>query len=173
MGSGDYSNVMSMFQWTLYNADLADCTAAEALEYCKQINSRVVEWADGEVGSRMAVGLAYSGFDDTPVMSWDPAKGAIRKIGITGETFYTQSWAAVRSYGDALDWVLVATFNDWTEGTIIEPTVQDGHTLANITQENIVAFKGITLDVSLEDITQAYLDTRAHDYNDLDYHYNG
>lgn len=173
VGSGDYSNVMSMFQWTLYNGELADCTAAEALEYCKQINSRVIEWADADVGNRLAVGLAYSGFDDTPVMSWDPARGVIRKINITGEEFYTQSWAALRSYGDSLDWILVATFNDWTEGTIIEPTVQDGHTLANITQENIAAFKGIENTVSLEEITDSYLENRLHNYNDLNYHYNG
>ena len=172
VGSGDYSNVMSMFQWTLYNGSLKECDAAEALEYCRSINARALEWAESDVGNRLAVGLAYPGFDDTPVMSWDPAKGVIRKIGNTGEEFYAASWQAVLDLKDRLDWVLVATFNDWTEGTIIEPTVQLGHALATLTQENIAAFKGVTNTVDLEAITENYLSSRGHDYNDLTFHYS-
>ena len=73
---------------------------------------------------------------------------------------------------DRLDGVLVATFNDWTEGTIIEPTVQLGHALATLTQENIAAFKGVANTVDLEAITENYLSSRGHDYNDLTFHYS-
>lgn len=173
VGSGDYSNVMSMFQWTLYNGELAECDAQEALAYCRSINARAVEWAQADVGNRVPVGIVYSGFDDTPVMSWDPARGVIRKIGNTGTEFYTQSWAAVAAYGDELDWVLMATFNDWTEGTILEPTVQNGHALADLTQSGISQFKGVSFTASLQAITENYLATREHDYNDTNYHYAG
>ena len=51
--------------------------------------------------------------------------------------------------------------------------MQNGHALADLTQSGISQFKGVSYTASLQAITENYLATREHDYNDTNYHYAG
>jgi len=45
-----------------------------------------------------------------------------------------------------LDWVVIETWNDWNEGTEIEPSIEDGYQYLILTINNINAFKGTDID---------------------------
>jgi len=167
VSSGDYTNITSMFQWNLYKSTLANGTSGDCIAHNLEINNKVLDWAAANVGVKQAVGLVYPGFNDTPVRSWSTATNApIRNIGRTGPDFYNDSWAAFNQLKDRFDWLIVATFNDWTEGTIIEPTRENGHALAFKTATEIASFKGLTPEAitALETITSTYLSTRTKSY---------
>lgn len=165
IGGGDYSSMTGMFHWSLYNDDMDDYTEEEAKQHSLSINQRAIDWSDEEPGAREPVGIVYPGFDDTKVLGWDT--GVARKIDITGESFYRASWDAALELEDDLDWLIVATFNDWNEGTQIEPSVENGHLLAEITQEKIAQFKGegVIDPALLQEITQDYLDNRTTEFD--------
>lgn len=162
--NSDYSSMRGMFQWDLYNESLADATLEEVNTHVKDINTVTLEWANKRNGYNIPVGLVYPGFDDTAVLGWD--LGVIRKIDISGPDFYRESWKAFHSL-EGFNWVLIATFNDWNESTIIEPEVTMGHEMAIITQEQVAQFKGdgIVDEALLEQITQAYLESRTNNYD--------
>jgi len=66
----------------------------------------------------------WPGFDDTGVGGWCYDRG-ILKIGRAGGALYNQTWkAALRG---APSWIFIITFNDWSEGTIIEPSREFGY----------------------------------------------
>ena len=168
MGDGighiDHTNTDSLFQWSLLPSDAINTDHAKALEYCKGLNSRVIDWTLANEFTKMPVAMIYPGFDDTPVRNWNG--GNIRKIGNTGPDFFDASWKAYEAYKDQLDWLEIATWNDWTEGTIIEPTRELGHELALITASRLASYKGqkAPSKAELEAITQAYLNTRTINY---------
>jgi hypothetical protein len=54
--------------------------------------------------------------------------------------FYRQSWrAAFASYPD---WIVITSYNEWVEGTMIEPSVTYGNLYLDITREYAAKFKG-------------------------------
>jgi hypothetical protein len=163
--NSDYSSMKGMFQWNLYEDDLADTDLAGVAEHINTINNETLTWANINSGYNIPIGLVYPGFDDTKVLGWDI--GEARKINITGPEFYQTAWDEMQSIGSNFDWILVATFNDWNEGTIIEPEVTWGHAMAIITQKEVAEFKGegIVDAELLEAITQDYLDNRTNQYD--------
>jgi glycoprotein endo-alpha-1,2-mannosidase len=83
---------------------------------------------------KLTVGTVSPGFDDTK----------IRPNGIMlprreGET-YEESWEML--YGLDFDWVLITSWNEWHEGTEIEPSLENGYTALNETLRQVELFKG-------------------------------
>ncbi len=83
---------------------------------------------DAEIG-----GVAYPGFEDfyleglgEDIIGWE--------LPVSPETFQSTLDAAMANLG-ALDFLQVATWNDFGEGTIVEPTVQNGFTFLEQLQE--------------------------------------
>ena len=85
----------------------------------------------------------WPGADDTGVMGWGSGPRVLdRRDG----DFYDSTWEAAVAY-DAR-WIVIATFNDWNEGTEIEPSIEDGLDYIEQTAEWIGKFKGVAIDWS-------------------------
>jgi hypothetical protein len=82
----------------------------------------------------------WPGFDSTPVADWCYGQGRIQ-IDRKGGTLYNQTWAA--SMSEEPSSIDIATFNDWNEGTIIEPTVQFGYQYLYATAYFSAKFKNL------------------------------
>jgi len=171
MGDGvsgdDYSSIKSMFQWNLFRTSLENGTKVDVINHLLEINQKVLDWNEDNQGSKLPVAIVYPGFNDTPVRSWQTTANArIRKIGRTGIDFYSDSWEAFQRLRPNFDWLIIATFNDWNEGTNIEPSRELGHQLAYLTMTGIAEFKGETPPPisALESITTNYLMTRTKQY---------
>ncbi|MEP0367511.1 MAG: T9SS type A sorting domain-containing protein [Cyclobacteriaceae bacterium] len=88
---------------------------------------------------------AWPGFDDRSA-SWGQNRWIDRK---EGETFQ-QTWDLIHKYQteSAIKWVILETWNDWNEGTEIEPSKEHGFTYVTKTAENIGTFKGESYPVN-------------------------
>jgi len=89
--------------------------------------SFINDWADQfrsfSMYHQITWGLAvWPGFDDSPVNGWC---GGSRVIGRNNGLLYNQTWTAAIRNGP--QWVHVVTFNDWNEGTIVEPSLEFGY----------------------------------------------
>ena len=77
------------------------------------------------------------GFDDSPVNGWGNGSHYIERAG--GET-YRYRWNKAVEHGFAL--ACIPTWDDWGEGSMIEPTVEFGNLYLEITREFTAKFKG-------------------------------
>jgi len=75
------------------------------------------------------------GYDDTRIRQ--PGLAYPRRGGDT----YRETWKAV--YESNANWVLICSWNEWHEGSEIEPSLEYGELYLNITAENARRFKGI------------------------------
>ena len=77
------------------------------------------------------------GFDNS---SWAPADGKAELIvDRNGGQLYRQTWeAAVASNPQ---WILITSFNEWPEGTEIEPSQEFGQQYLQLTSELVAAWK--------------------------------
>lgn len=80
-------------------------------------------------------GGVWPGFDDRNNTSW----GGNRLISRQDGTVYDSTWSFVREYSDSLtmEYVMIETWNDWNEGTEIEPSEEYGYKYIVRTEENI------------------------------------
>jgi glycoprotein endo-alpha-1,2-mannosidase len=89
----------------------------------------------GRLGYR--VGVANPGFDDSGVNGWGVGP---RVTDRRGTQEYEDQWADVlKALPDA---VQIVTWNDFQEGTTVEPTVEYGFTLLNLTERYVRDFTG-------------------------------
>ncbi len=93
-------------------------------------------WADQSYADvvRMAAGKISAvtiipGYDDHKLGRPDPRPITARHGGQT----YTQLWEAALSARP--DWVLITSFNEWHEGSEIEPSLQDGDRYLKLTKK--------------------------------------
>jgi hypothetical protein len=86
----------------------------------------------------------WPGFNDTSNTEWGKKRWMDRNIDI-----YDSTWLLTQNYNYQLPlkWVLIETWNDWNEGTGIEPCTTFGYKYLQATLENISTFKGSQLDV--------------------------
>lgn len=90
---------------------------------------------DGRLSYR--VGVASPGFDDSGVNGWGAGP---RVTDRRGTQEYEDNWADVlKGRPDA---VQIVTWNDFQEGTTVEPTVEYGFTLLNLTERYVRDFTG-------------------------------
>jgi len=85
------------------------------------------DWALADPRERLHVPIVWPGFDDTGVAGWgmnnlngeDGAPLGVRVADPLGGAFYRTTIDS--AVGSGADWVQIATWNDWNEGTRIEP----------------------------------------------------
>ena len=162
------NNIESAFKWSLWYEKLRNWDEPGVRDYTERLQALVVDWNKANHFSKLPMGMVYPGFDDTPIRAWaQTPPGIIRKIAGTGPQFYNVSWDSFLKHREHLDWVNIATFNDWNEGTILEPSRELGHELAFITAQRMAEWKGTpapTLE-QIETITTRYLKTRTVNYD--------
>ena len=85
-------------------------------------------------------GAVWPGFDDRNA-SWGQDRWIDRQDGNLYETL----WELINdTYNNEVDWVILETWNDFNEGSEIEPTKStDSYQYVELTAKNIAAYKGI------------------------------
>ncbi|MEN6383668.1 MAG: hypothetical protein ABFD79_00560 [Phycisphaerales bacterium] len=131
--AGWFNAFTGMMNWALTDETLQDKnfpTPQFVFDRSKDvINGQSVNWAAaGE--NRFAIGLTYPQFNNIGVGGWVPLNEGywhyyIFRTPVWGGDFYKQTNAGLLEHVNDLDWVVVATFNDWNEGTSIEPSVEE------------------------------------------------
>ncbi len=71
------------------------------------------------LGDRLTVGTVIPGYDDTKIRSGN------RVVPRDGTETYRNYWDIVNSV--EVDWVFITSWNEWHEGTEIEPSVEHGY----------------------------------------------
>jgi len=97
-----------------------------------------VRRATRELGFRYWVATAMPGYDDTRLRG---AGGLIRPR--ANGDYYRACFSGAAQSG--ADWVVITSFNEWPEGTMIEPSVSYGNTYLNLTHELAAAYRSSTL----------------------------
>lgn len=92
-------------------------------------------------------GGVWLGFDDRKNISWGGNRLMERRDGLV----YDSTWTYILNYKISLplNWAVIETWNDWNEGTEIEPSKEDGYKYLLLTIKNANAFKGTHIDQSL------------------------
>lgn len=124
--------------------------------------------------SKLSVGVVYPGFDDSGVNAWsqDPSKHRQMDRTIGGQSTMQQSWDELNAYNQAhpqtpINWVQTTTWNDWNEGTELEPSVELGDQALETAASNNYAFKGqAPVDPIAFQFAGAYLKARRAGYTD-------
>lgn len=133
-------------------------------DYSKYMNRKAGSWAGEDPMNRHAISIIWPGFDDRGVYGWsDDPEELYFTPGRNGD-FYLKTQEGASLAG--ANWVMIATMNDWNEGTSIEPyaDIPDPYLYCKMTQNFIEDFKGVPAkdDNLMRDITEAYL--AGHDY---------
>ncbi len=86
-----------------------------------------------------ALGTVWPGFDDR---SW--SKGTDRWIDRQDTAVYQWTWDLVHAYDKPLSmpWCLIESWNDWNQGTAVEPGITWGYDFTTMTRINAARFKG-------------------------------
>lgn len=97
--------------------------------------------------NKLFFGSVMPGFDDSPVNGWgDGARLAPRYDGKR----YQQAWQFMKDYD--VDFVQIVTWNDWNEGSQIEPCETYGYKYLKQTIKEVSSFKGT------KDLSSMYID---------------
>jgi len=111
-----------------------------------------VNWVYPEMDRRtqshnlaLTVGSVWPGFDDSKVDGW--GTGTPRMIDRQGGAVYDSTWdlalsAQANEAPDQPTWVQIVTWNDWNEGTQIEPSLADGTAWLAATQDKARLYTG-------------------------------
>jgi len=85
--------------------------------------------------SKLWVATVMPGYDDRKVR---PSNGFARSR--DGGDYYRQSWQA--AIASSPQWIIINSFNEWPEGTYIEPSQAYGNLYLDLTREWTARFKG-------------------------------
>jgi hypothetical protein len=98
--------------------------------------SRVHQYAAQHEVNRLWVATVMPGYDDTHTSRADKFAVGRRDGG-----YYRETWAAATATQP--DWIVITSFNEWVEGTMIEPSASYGDLYLNLTHELAMAFKSM------------------------------
>ncbi len=95
---------------------------------------RVRHYASQNGGDRLWIATVMPGYDDTRTDRED-AFAVDRRDG----DYYQETWSA--AIASQPDWIVITSFNEWIEGTMIEPSLTYGNRYLDLTRELAMAFK--------------------------------
>ncbi len=109
---------------------------SSTLDYCREVYQRFLDNCRDD--SALIFGSATPGFDDTPVWGWgNSPRVAPRYEGKRYEMTWEQAIAA------DVDAMQIVTWNDWNEGSQIEPDDENGYKYLEMTKTLVARYKGI------------------------------
>ncbi len=111
------------------------------LSYTANKFARFVRSAATSLGApKVYVATAMPGWDDRKL-----GRGDSFGINREGGAYYERSWQA--AIGSSPDWIIITSFNEWPEGTYIEPSRAYGSRFLELTGKWSAAFKSATFPV--------------------------
>jgi len=117
-------------------------TNNSSLEFCKNVYANFFKQKNPNINNEIVFGGATPGFDDSPVWGWGTtARKAPR---YDGERF-EMTWQM--SMDNKVDVVQIITWNDWNEGTQIEPCDKYGYKYLELNKKYSAMYKGVRDDV--------------------------
>lgn len=99
---------------------------------------RVQRYAGQNDTRRLWVATVMPGYDDTR-----SGRASAFRVGRRDGEYYRSTWAA--AIASRPDWVVITSFNEWVEGTMIEPSVSYGDLYLNLTRELAAQYKASPL----------------------------
>lgn len=104
----------------------------------------------GQHNSSLLLGCSgvWPGFNDTCNTQWGSNKWMARRSGIV----YDSTWIMTKNYNYPLplQWVYIETFNDFNEGSDLEPSMEYGNQYLDATIQNINQFKGQSDTINID-----------------------
>jgi hypothetical protein len=117
-------------------------TNNSSLEFCKNVYANFFNQKNQNINNEIIFAGATPGFDDSPVWGWGTtARKAPR---YDGERF-EMTWQM--SIDNKADVVQIITWNDWNEGTQIEPCDKYGYKYLELNKKYSAMYKGVKDDV--------------------------
>lgn len=115
-------------------------------------------------GLNINIGGVWAGFNDSSVGGWGRAP---RYIDPQGNNVYKQTWehalnAKINQKSDYPSWLQIITWNDWNEGTEIEPSLEFGQTYLLDTQQYAAQYTGRILPPTALRIPEVIFKARKH-----------
>jgi hypothetical protein len=109
------------------------------LTYTANKFARLVRGAATRLGApKVYVATVMPGYDDRKT-----GRGNAFAVDREGGAYYERSWRA--AIGSAPDWIVITSFNEWPEGTYIEPSRAYGNRYLELTAAWSAAFRGSAL----------------------------
>ncbi len=102
------------------------------------------------------ISCATPGFDNRTCAGWGSDFSYLPRG--AGE-IYRAMWK-FNLEAKGVDWVYLPTWNDWTEGSQIEPSVEDGGLFLKLTAVAVARFKGIAIAPDLTELPRELFDLR-------------
>jgi len=96
---------------------------------------RVRDYAARSGTPKVYVATVMPGYDDRKT-----GRGNAFAVGRENGAYYARSWQA--AIGSAPDWIVITSFNEWPEGTYIEPSQAYGNLFLDLTAQWSAAFRG-------------------------------
>jgi len=123
-------------------------TNNSSLEFCKNAYTDFFKAKNEQIKNEIVFGGVTPGFDDSPVWGWGTtARKAPRYDGKR----YDLTWQI--SMDNNVDIIQIITWNDWNEGTQIEPCEQFGYKYLEMTKKYAAKYKGTGDNVPNEILT--------------------
>lgn len=97
-------------------------------------------------------GGVWPGFNDSGVCGWGSGD---RIIEDTADELYDITWGYVLKHEP--EWVSITTWNDWNEGSNIEPGVKRGSKYLEMTARYISEYKGSKNTLSIDEIIKSHV----------------
>lgn len=120
-------------------------TNNSSLEFCKNVYTDFFKIKNEQAVNEIVFGGVTPGFDDSPVWGWGTtARKAPRYDGKR----YDLTWQM--SLANNVDIIQVITWNDWNEGTQIEPCEQFGYKYLEMTKKYAAGYRGVKDNVPNE-----------------------
>ena len=157
VSGGDLGNWYPYFQshmnWSLHYTDISGNQGWDNnYGFVWNVNDATRKWAAAG-SSRIAVGTAWPGMDDSGVDGW--GSGNPRLVDRADGEFYRATLTVLDE--QAHNYRVFVTMNDWNEGTELEPSREFGYQYSIETQNHIEAWKGIEIDDGLlQNVTEQH-----------------
>lgn len=117
-------------------------TNNSSLDFCKNVYADFFKIKNQQVKDEVVFGGAAPGFDDTPVWGWGSTGRMAPRY--QGKRF-DLTWQM--SIDNNVNTVQLITWNDWNEGTQIEPCDKYGYQYLEMNKKYSAVYKGIKDDV--------------------------
>ena len=106
------------------------------MSYTANKFARLVRAKAAALGApKVYVATVMPGYDDRKT-----GRGNAFAVGREDGAYYARSWQA--AIGSAPDWIVITSFNEWPEGTYIEPSQAYGNLFLDLTAQWAAAFRG-------------------------------